>query len=442
MKSRWPYNAAELFDNILAGLTVSFVAISLGAAFGLLSGRGAFAGIISAGIIAFVTALLGGTRVQCSGPTAPMTAVTSVVVAFAFGDMLRAAPGADPELFINVTLITTGALLIIAAVLRLGRYVRLVPRVVISGFMNGIAILIFVDQGRRLLGLGGAVPFGGGRALNLLVAGGTTALIVVVPALTTRVAPKVARHLPATLIAIVVTTAIVQLSALDVEMVSLRTTLTSVADFADILQRNVPRDLGALPWALVLRFAAQLAMLCYLDTLLTSLVVDKLTGEKTHRERELAAQGFGNTLVAFVGGIPGAQATIRSVLIVKEHGTLRLAGVAVGAFVLIEMVLFQNLLNLVPQAVFSGVLLKVGYDVFDWLPVTTYVRGTILGRAMGMRVSHAELLFIAGTTAVTVLWDLNIAVISFAVLFHVGRRRFVWEDLKSVTEAGAVHRED
>jgi SulP family sulfate permease len=113
---------------------------------------------------------------------------------------------------------------------------------------------------------------------------------------------------------------------------------------------------------LALPFAVQLAVLCYLDTLLTSLVVDKLiqgrdkSEEVTKKGKELMAQGLANAIVAVFGGLPGAQATIRSVLILKEGGTMRLAGTAAGVFVMIEMLIFQSFVTLIPQAVFCGVL--------------------------------------------------------------------------------------
>ena len=106
----------QLARQLLAGLTVSFVAISLGAAFGVLSGRGALAGILSAGVIALITAALGGTRVQCSGPTAPMTAVTILLVSAVTGGLLAEHPTADPDRFINLVLLLTGLLLMAAAV--------------------------------------------------------------------------------------------------------------------------------------------------------------------------------------------------------------------------------------------------------------------------------------------------------------------------------------
>ena len=162
-------SAGAVFRNVIAGLTVSFVAISLGAAFGILSGRGAFAGMLSAGVIAFLAAALGGTRVQCSGPTAPMTAVTATVVGFAYAGLVDAFPDADQAQFINLVIILTGIILVLFAALRLGRFITVVPKVVVSGFMNGIAILIWLDQGKKLVGAG--VPALQGRvAVNVSVA--------------------------------------------------------------------------------------------------------------------------------------------------------------------------------------------------------------------------------------------------------------------------------
>ena len=184
---------------------------------------------------------------------------------------------------------------------------------------------------------------------------------------------------------------------------------------------------------LALPFALQLALLAYLDSLLTSLVVDQkysaLHGvdEITRPNVELRAQGVANGVVAFFGGIPGAQATIRSVLILNEGATRRIAGVLVGAFVLVEMLLCQDLVGLIPQAVFAGVLLKVGYDVFDWKTVAA-----LLLRAQRGTLRPGAILFIAGTTAVTVFVDLSVAVISFTALFYIIRR---WAEVELAEEA-------
>jgi len=461
-------------NNIAAGLTLSFVAISLGAAFGLLSGRGAFAGIISAGIIAFITALLGGTRIQTSGPTAPMTAVTAIVVAFAHDGLLAKAPGANPEHFVNLVLLLTGTLLFAMALIpipipcrspetrelsirsnpetgkpyRVGDFIELVPRVVVSGFMNGIAILIWVDQLKKLFGIGGKQAFGGEMRLNITVALGTLAAVFLLPLLVKRYLHKSLHFLPGALLAILVVSAITNLTGLNIGYVSLAG-IDSVDALLEMVWANIPTDWSPGLLGLALWPALQLAALCYLDTLLTSLVVDekasKLFGkvQKTHRSKELGAQGLANIAVVPFGGIPGAQATIRSVLILNENATHRLAGVLVGFFVLVETFLFQDLVTLIPEAVFAGILFKVGYDVMDWEPIVGYSRPAfdtirrLFGKPLAVNatietdaphprgpgpsnpVTHGQVAFIAGTTLVTVLVDLNIAVFSFLALFYL-----------------------
>ena len=421
-------NCNSLLRQALAALTVSFVAISLGAAFGVMSGRGALPGILSAGVIALIAAAFGGTRVQCSGPTAPMTALMIALVSAVGGGLLDGVPDADPVRFINMVMLLTGALLILAGALRLGRFIRLVPAVVISGFMNGIAVLIWLGESKALLGLGGKAPYSGGVPLNLLVALVTLALVFWLSSALRRLDRRLAALLPSTLVAIIFMTALCSLLELDIQRVTLGASLSSFGDLQRMILANVPTQWSAELVYLALPFALQLALLAYLDSLLTSLVVDQkysaLHGveEITRPNVELRAQGVANGVVAFFGGIPGAQATIRSVLILNEGATRRIAGVLVGAFVLVEMLLCQDLVGLIPQAVFAGVLLKVGYDVFDWKTVAA-----LLLRPQRGTLRPGAILFIAGTTAVTVFVDLSVAVISFTVLFYIIRRWAVVE---------------
>lgn len=424
----------ELLENILAGLTVSFVAISLGAAFGLLSGRGAFAGMISAGLIAAVTALLGGTRVQCSGPTGPMTAVTAVLVAKAYERFSSELPGVSPDHAVNITILMMAALILIFAVLRLGKFAAYVPNVVVSGFMNGIAIIIWVDQFKKLFGWGGQTRFEGSAIQNTLLFVGSVVIVFMIPKFTGRVLPKFQSLLSATILTLIIATAAAYVLGLDVERVQLTSSLKSPGDLSDLIAAQWPTNWSSEVFRFAFPFALQLAFLAYLDTLLTSLVVDKMTGESTKPNKELAAQGIAGGLVALVGGIPGAQATIRSVLIVNERGTMRLAGVLVGVFALIEMVLFQDAINLIPQAVFAGILVKVGYDVFDWLPVRLYFKELFRTPSVALHeflsrhddepifVTNREMLIILGTTAVTAIWDLNMAVATFTALFYLHNR--------------------
>jgi len=430
LANRSRFNTAEILQNIIIGITVSFVALSLGAALGILSGRGAFAGMISAGIIAFVTSCLGGTRVQCSGPTAPMSAVSAVTVAFA-AEHLGATGGLLAGQFVNLVFLLTGGLLLVMGLLRLGRFISLVPNVVISGFMSGIALLIWIDQVDAVFGWAGKTALAGPIWENLLVAVATLVLIFALAPLCKLVVGRMARFLPATLLAIVIVTLAAALLRLPVEHVRLSGGLSSFGEFASLVRDQLPRDWSAGTLAIAFPFALQLALLCYLDTLLTSLVVDKLSGERTLQNKELMAQGVANGAVAMVGGIPGAQATIRSVLMLKEKASMRIAGIVVGLFVLIEMILFQSWINLIPKAVFVGVLFKVGYDVFDFMPLRLYAKEVSRKRAALFKhffsrhddeaifVTNRELLMILGSATATVVFDLNTAVATFTLLFYL-----------------------
>lgn len=412
-------NIDEILQNLIAALTVSFAAISLGAAFGLLSGRGAFAGIISAGIIALITSLFGGTRVQCSGPTAPMTAVTVLLVAFSANELLIKLPGANQVHFINIVFILTGIVLALGALLRLGKFIEIIPNVVVSGFMNGIAILIWIDQIKKLFGIMGKKAYTGPVSANIIIAIISCALIFLIPKITRRI-PK-GSLLSATLISIVVMSAIVAIFKIPIETISLNTRIDSFDSIKQIIVTQFPTTWSLDIIIIALPFAFQLAALGYLDTLLTSLVVDKLMNEPTKRNQELAAQGLANATVAFFGGIPGAQATIRSVLIIKENATKRYAGVFVGIFVLVEMVLFQDLLNYIPQAVFAGVLFKVGWDVFDKDSIIIYINQLKkVDTGKKFTLTNVEMFFfIGGTTLITVIKDLNVAVGLFTVFFFL-----------------------
>lgn len=345
-------------------------------------------------------------------------------------------PSLNVDHFINLTIFLTAALLLLFAVLRLGKYITYVPNVVISGFMNGIAVLIWLDQVYKLFGVGGKPAFTGGLSLNLSIAVFSVALLFLLPAIFRRIVPEYASMFSPTLLTIVFASAATHLLGFDIEKVSLSASIDSVQDIVDLVASQVPTNLDtALLW-LALPFAVQLAFLAYLDTMLTSLVVDKLTHEETKADKELMAQGVAAAAVGFFGGIPGAQATIRSVLIIKENATMRLAGILVGIFVLVEILLFQNAISLIPQAVFAGVLVKVGYDVFDWMPLRLYFKEVLTESKPVWReyfsrhddapifVTNRELTMIVGTTLVTILFDLNTAVLSFTGLFYLYNKVF------------------
>ena len=413
----------KILQNSLAALTTSIVALTLGAALGMLSGRGAFAGMISAAIFPIIACTFGGTRVKVSGPTAPMSAMMAVIVAYALSD-----PSLS-DAFVSTVLYETAILLMLAGLFKTGRFIELVPRVVVSGFMTGIGLLVWKSQKETIIGPDLSSPNWQNIVLTLF-----TLLLIFL-------SPKILRRVPGTLTAMIAVTAIYWYYPNWFPYAPAVGALKggSFSIFVPDLRPMVL--LKALPYAL------QLAFLCYLDTLLTSLVMDIVMKEKTKRDQELGAQGLATFCVALIGGIPGAQATIRSYMIVKEGATERFAGVLVGVLVLVELFVLKSLIAIMPKALFAGILLKVGYDVIDWEPLKLYVRRywwrkralaerssvpdvIEAAKSNAMFVGHLEAFLILSTTAITVLVDLNIAVFIFTIVFFAFRIFHIILDMK------------
>lgn len=423
-------NKKSFITDLLAGLTVSFAALSLGAAFGVMSGRGAFAGMLGAAVIPIIASLFGGTRVQASGPTAPMTAITSLVVAYAYENF----PGSEAlaEQFITLIILMSSVFIILAGIFKLGKFISLVPQVVVLGFMNGIAVLIWIDQLKKLFGLAGKTALEGGIIINSLIAFGCLGLIYLFPILFKKagVPTKYRRFLPSIFITIVLITTLTSVTNIDVARVKLGSEINTINDFITLILAYFPTDSRLFSTELILKaipYALQLCLLAYLDSLLTSLVVDKMTKETTKYNKELVAQGLANGVAGLLQGIPGAQATIRSVLLIKEGAQNRIAGVFVGVFALLGFLVFSNLIVLITSAVFVGVLFKAGLDVMDRDFILTYYRF----KWFKDRNRNIQLFFILYTTIITVVVDLNMAVISGTVLFYIGKKLFAITDAES-----------
>jgi sulfate permease, SulP family len=416
----------NLIADVMAGLTVSFAAISLGAAFGAMSGRGAFAGMIGAAVIPIVASAFGGTRRQASGPTGPMTAVSALLVAGAYD---RFPEKAMAEQFITLVLIMMSLFLIVGGIVRLGKLITFVPNVIILGFMNGIAVLIWKDQIVKILDLKEGVNMEGGPLVNSLIALMTFFLIYGIISLLGKIAlrPQIRSLISAVLFSILIMTILSQLLSLQVEMVELGTETASLSGYLSTVADYFPSDIirSEYIW-MALPFALQLMVLAYLDSLLTALVIDRITREKSNLNRELLAQGMANGLAGILQAIPGAQATIRSVLLLKEGARTRLSGVLIGVFALISLLIFKDYLSLVPAAVFGGVLLKAGLDVCDRDFPTYYFRH----KWFNDRSRNIQFAFIIYSTIVTVIIDLNVAVISGTIFFYFAKWRFGTKDVE------------
>ncbi len=377
------------FDNIrgdiFGGLTAAVVALPLALAFGVASGAGPMAGLWGAILVGFFAALFGGTPSQISGPTGPMTVVMAVIIT---------KYAHDPAMAFTVVMMG-GALQTVFGALRLGSYISLVPFPVISGFMSGIGCIIIILQIAPLLGQatpgGGtlavlaALPeiFAGIRFEAVLIGTGALAIVYLTPR-------PIDRLLPSPLIAVVVGT--VAVWALFPGVPTLGEIPVGFPDpqLPTLSIKALPDMIGS---------ALILALLGSIDSLLTSLIADSVTHSHHKSDRELIGQGIGNMIAGAFGAIPGAGATMRTVVNVRAGGASPLSGI-LHAIVLLAVVLgLGPLAEKIPHAVLAGILFKVGIDIVDW----SYIR-----RLPGAPRAGVVLMFVV--LGLTVFVDLIMAV--------------------------------
>ncbi len=381
------------------GLTAAVVALPLALAFGVASGAGALAGLWGAILVGFFATVFGGTRHQVSGPTGPMTVVMALIITQLGGNLALAF----------AVVILAGGFQILFGVLGAGRYVKLVPQPVVSGFMSGIGVIIIILQLAHGLGhtpLSGeiveklaALPamIASPNLQALTLCGICFAIMVATPKM-------IAARVPPPLIAIVVgTIAGLYLFPGAPVIGEIPTGLPQVT-VPDITLADVPE---------ILRFALILAFLGAIDSLLTSLVADSVTRTYHDSNRELIGQGIGNMVAGLFGGIAGAGATMRTLVNIRAGATTRLSGV-IHALVLLVLVLgFGEVASKIPLAVLAGILIKVGIDIIDW----RYLKRTHLAPRAGVIIMLTTLL-------ITVFVDLMTAVavgIVMASLLFVSR---------------------
>jgi SulP family sulfate permease len=346
------FHLKNLRGDIYGGLTAAVVALPLALAFGVASGAGAIAGLYGAIFVGLFAAVFGGTPAQISGPTGPMTVVMAgVIVQFA---------GEPAKAFTVVML--AGLFQIGFGILRLGRYIALVPYPVISGFMSGIGCIIIILQLGPLVGH--AAPGGGVVAALLAVPGqlaspGLHAAVIGLLALAiVFFTPRaVAKIVPSPLLALVAGTLLV---------VYLLPGAPVIGDIPTGLPSPILPSIDTASLRHVITAAFALALLGSIDSLLTSLVADNITRTHHRSNRELIGQGIGNFLAGLFGAIPGAGATMRTVINVRTGGRTPISG-TIHALVLLALVLgLGGLAEKIPNAVLAGILIKVGLDIIDW----------------------------------------------------------------------------
>jgi SulP family sulfate permease len=350
----------NLSGDLFGGLTAAIVALPLALAFGVQSGMGAIAGLYGAIALGFFAALLGGTKTQISGPTGPMTVVSSAIIAgeVALYGSLDAAIGT-----IVATFVLAGIFMILMGISKIGQYIRYMPYPVISGFMSGIGMIIIIMQIFPFFGISSPSTiidifsnFGDiGKNFNIqaaLLAASTLGIIYLFP--------RVTKKIPSTLVALLTLSIIATMMNLDVPI---------IGDIPKGLPDVHIDTLLSMDWhhpmAIIIP-ALTLASLGAIDSLLTSVVADNMTKTQHNSNRELIGQGIGNMVAGLIGGLPGAGATMRTVVNINAGGTGRVSGI-VHSLVLLGVLLGVGAYaKMIPLPVLAGILISVGIGIIDY----------------------------------------------------------------------------
>lgn len=352
------------FDNlrgdVFGGITAGIVALPLALAFGVQSGAGAVAGLYGAIALGILAATFGGTSSQVSGPTGPMTVVSALVVVTAIEEYgsLQAGMG-----FMICIFVLAGLVQILFGVLQLGVYIKYIPYPVVSGFMTGIGGIIIILQIFPFFGqtspkkvidvvsnLADVIP-----AINwgaVFLAGSTIAIIYLFP--------KITKAVPSPLVALILMTVVTSSVGLDVPLIG------AIPSSMPELKLGTMFSIHASDVTLIVELALTLALLGAIDSLLTSVIADNITKTKHHSNRELIGQGIGNIVAGSIGGLPGAGATMRTLVNVNAGGQTPVSGVVHGVLLLAILFGLGTYAQEIPLPVLAGILITVGVGIIDY----------------------------------------------------------------------------
>lgn len=396
--------------DLVAGVTVGIVALPLALAFGVSSGAGAEAGLITAIVAGLVAAVFGGSNVQVSGPTGAMVVVLAPIVA---------THGVGT---VAVVAIMAGVLVVVAGLFRLGRVVAIIPWPVIEGFTLGIGVIIFVQQ------VPAAVGVAGGHSTNAIVAAveaisssawpaalvplAMVALVAVIMLVLGRISPRI----PASFVAIAVVTAIVLIAGLPLARIGELPASLHAPAFAQV-------DTGII--ASLAGPALAVAALASIESLLSARVADSISDTGPYRpDRELVGQGLASIAAGLFGGMPATGAIARTAVNVRSGARTRVAAIVHSLALLAIVYLAGTVVAMIPLAALSGVLMVTAARMVSPRVVRRVVRSSRAGAAV-----------FAGTALVTVSFDLVIAVI-------IGVIAAAFFALRTLSASSGVHREE
>ncbi len=383
---------ANLKGDMLGGLTAAIVSLPLALTFGVASGAGAEAGLYGAILIGLFASLFGGTSTLISEPTGPMTVVMTAVISA----MIANNPENGLAMAFTVVMLA-GVFQIGFGFLRLGKYITLMPYSVVSGFMSGIGVILIILQ--LAPALGQSAPAGGvigtlSELPNLLgnIKWYEFVLFVMTLGILFFTPEKVKKNVPPQLIALIAISIIslLVLSHMPVQRIGeIDVSLPSM-----ILPHFTQAQLQTM-----LIDALVLGMLGCIDSMLTSVIADNLTRTEHNSNKELVGQGLGNIVSGLFGGLPGAGATMGTVVNIQSGGRTALSGVARVVVLFVAVFGAASLIEEIPLAVLAGIAVKVGVDILDW----SFIKRAHL-------VSRHSTLIMYAVLLLTVFVDLIVAV--------------------------------
>jgi SulP family sulfate permease len=417
------YTTGDFGQDLIAGLTVGLVALPLAMAFGIASGTTPQAGIYTAIVGGLLVSLFGGSRIQIGGPTGAFVVVVAAIIA---------EHGISGLYMVTMM---AGVILLIMAFTGLGTAVKFIPRPIVIGFTNGIAVLIVSTQIKDFLGLSMAeVPSefiprlrayaeAIGTIDGATVALATTSLAVIIAG------PRIIRRVPGQIVALLAATVAVALFSVPVETIGSR--FGGIPSGLPDLQVPVFRADLIVP---LLPSALTVAILAAVESLLSAVVADSMSGDRHNSNAELVAQGLANVAVPLVGGIPVTGAIARTATNYRAGARTPIAGV-VHAFTLLAVVLVAApLARYVPMATLAAVLFVVAYNMGEWAEIPDI-----------LRLDFTEIMVWMITFALTVMADLTIAVevgmalAALLYIYRVSQTTMVTTVTKDYIQHGRLH---
>ncbi|MGR3477189.1 MAG: SulP family inorganic anion transporter [Sulfitobacter sp.] len=412
------FSIGRLRIELLSGLTVALALVPEAVAFAFVAGVHPLVGLYAAFLVGLITALIGGRPGMISGATGALAVVMVALVA---------QHGVE---YLFATVVLMGLLQIFAGVMQWGKFIRLVPHPVMLGFVNGLAIVIFLAQMSQFKVPGTMVDTGHGMGGGEWLSGQPLYLMLALVAATMAIiwiTPRITKLIPAPLAGIGIIAVLVIGFGLDVPR---------VGDLASI-QGGLPSlhiPMVPLTWEtfeIILPYAVILAAIGLIESLLTLNLVGDLTGKRGGASQECIAQGVANTVTGFFGGMGGCAMIGQSMINVKSGGRTRVAGIAAAVFLLLFILVGSSVIELIPLAALVGVMFMVVIGTFAWNSLTIL-----------RKVPLIDAFVIILVTVVTVMEDLAVAVVVGVI---VSALAYAWNNARrihattrgSVTEEGA-----